>query len=506
MNIHDLFLISPGLSVIIVGLVALILDLATKNKNVLVWTTLGLLLVPLGLGALQLQMISTGYILDISSSSGLLEGKYNVDVFSVSLQMLIVFAAAITVMISGNYLTDGYKTKGEYYTLMLFSAAGMMTLVSASELILLYVGLELTGLPIALLLALTLTKSATSGALKFLVVSALSSAVMLYGMAFLFGFTGTTIIPEMSRSIMSEGSVVTLYSNTILLVAVSLIIIGIGFKLSAVPFHMWVPDVYESGSAPIVGFLSVASKAAAFALLLRIIYQVFGDIYVNWPLLISIIAAASMIVGNIMAMVQTNIKRMLGFSTIAHAGYLLIGVAAIAIVQNDSSFRLGVDGGASVLFYLATYAFANLTIFAGISVVGSRVGGDNISDYKALIRKSPQMAIMMSFALIALIGIPPTGIFVSKFYIFSAAMENELTWLVIVGVINSVISAYYYVRLIKVMFETDNTDSDDNKMDAPGLTLAAMYITTAGTIWLGVSPSWYIAILEQGISLLSGVN
>ena len=259
MNIYDLFLISPGLSVIIIGFAALIVDLVTKNKNLMVFGILVLLLIPLGLSALQLQMINTGSILDVSNSSGLLEHKYNVDVFSVSLQMLIVFAVAITVMISANYLTDQFKTKGEYYTLMLFSAAGMMTLVSASELILLYVGLELTGLPIALLLALTLTKSATSGALKFLVVSALSSAIMLYGMAFLFGFTGTTIIPEMSKSILSQGSIATLDNNTILLVAVSLIVIGIGFKLSAVPFHMWVPDVYQSGPTPIVGFLSVAS-------------------------------------------------------------------------------------------------------------------------------------------------------------------------------------------------------------------------------------------------------
>ena len=329
---------------------------------------------------------------------------------------------------------------------------------------------------------------------------------MLYGMAFLFGFTGTTIIPEMSKSILSQGSIATLDNNTILLVAVSLIVIGIGFKLSAVPFHMWVPDVYQSGPPPIVGFLSVASKAAAFALFLRIIYQIFGDIYVNWPLLIAIIAAASMIIGNIMAMVQTNIKRMLGFSTIAHAGYLLTGVAAIAVIQADKTFGLGIDGGSSVLFYLATYALANLTIFAGITLAGNRMIGDEISDYKSMIRKSPQVAIMMSFALIALIGIPPTGIFISKFYIFSAAMDSGLTWLVVIGVINSVVSAYYYVRLIKVMFQSEEDDPEDNKLDTPILTLAAMYITTIGTIWLGISPSSYISILEKGISLLSGVN
>jgi len=207
-----------------------------------------------------------------------------------------------------------------------------------------------------------------------------------------------------------------------------------------------------------------------------------------------------------MAMVQTNIKRMLGFSTIAHAGYLLTGVAAIAVIQADKTFGLGIDGGSSVLFYLATYALANLTIFAGITLAGNRMIGDEISDYKSMIRKSPQVAIMMSFALIALIGIPPTGIFISKFYIFSAAMDSGLTWLVVIGVINSVVSAYYYVRLIKVMFQSEEDDPEDNKLDTPILTLAAMYITTIGTIWLGISPSSYISILEKGISLLSGVN
>ena len=269
---------------------------------------------------------------------------------------------------------------------------------------------------------------------------------------------------------------------------------------------MWVPDVYEAGPPPIVGFLSVASKAAAFALFLRIIYQVFGDIYVNWPLMVAAIAAASMILGNVMAMVQTNIKRMLGFSTIAHAGYLLIGVSAIATVDTSNAFVLGIAGGSSVLFYLVTYAFANLTIFAGITVASSRMIGDDIANYKGMIRKSPQLTIMMSLALIALIGIPPTGIFVSKFYIFTAAMDSGLNWLVIIGVVNSVISAYYYVRLIRVMFQVDTEEIDSGKIDTPKLTLIAMYITSIGTVWMGIAPSSYIAILEQGISLLSGIN
>tara|TARA_A100001037_G_scaffold306590_2_gene353023 strand:+ start:10334 stop:11854 length:1521 start_codon:yes stop_codon:yes gene_type:complete len=506
MNIYDLFLIGPGLSVVLIGFVALVVDLLTKNKKVLVWFILALLLVPLSICVVQLQMIGGSGTLDMTLGSGTLDDVYNVDLFSIVLQMLVVFAAMITVMISSSYLPNEFSMKGEYYTLMLFSASGMMTLVSASELILLYIGLELTGLPIALLIALTLTRSAASGALKFLVISALSSAITLYGMAFLFGFTGTTIIPEMSRSIVTQGSIATLGTNTIMLVAVSLIIVGIGFKLSVVPFHMWVPDVYESGPPPIVGFLSVASKAAAFALLLRIVYQVFGDIYVNWPLIIAVIATGSMIIGNIMAMVQTNIKRMLGFSTIAHAGYLLIGVAAIATVSSGTNFTLNIDSGSAVLFYLVTYAFANLTIFAGITVGANNLQGDDISHYKSMIRKSPQLAIMMSVALIALIGIPPTGIFISKFYVFSAAVEYGLTWLVIVGVINSVISAYYYVRVIKIMFQTDLSDDESNKIETPPLTLLALYLTTAGTIWLGISPSSLIKMIEQGVALISGLN
>ena len=212
-----------------------------------------------------------------------------------------------------------------------------------------------------------------------------------------------------------------------------------------------------------------------------------------------------MSLGNLVAINQASVKRMLAYSTIAHAGYLMVGLAAV-VTQIPEGSDLVYIGPGSILFYLVAYAVTNLAAFFAIIAISSHTGSELIRDLAGMGRRSPLIALILAIALISLTGIPPTAGFMGKLFIFSAAVSSGMLLLVIIGVVNSVISAYYYVRLIKVMFETDNTDSDDNKMDAPGLTLAAMYITTAGTIWLGVSPSWYIAILEQGISLLSGVN
>ncbi|HCG91392.1 MAG TPA: hypothetical protein DEZ08_06105 [Dehalococcoidia bacterium] len=506
MNGYDIFLIAPGLSVVLIGFVILVTDLVLKNDRILWKIALALLSIPLLFCLIQFQMLDEQGTVYLAGSSGILDGKFNVDLFSICLQILLIMAVGATILISADYVQNQLGFSGEYYTLMLFSAAGMMTLVCASELILIYIGLELTSLPIALLIALKLTRSSTAAALKFLVISALSSAIMLYGMAFLFGFTGTTVIPEISQLIIQTGPNLSINSNTIFIVAVILIIVGLGFKLSIVPFHLWIPDVYQSGPTPIIGFLSVASKAAAFSLFLRIAYQVFGEVAINWTLLISILAVASMILGNIMAIIQSNVKRLIGFSTIAHAGYLLIGVASIVSIDQETNvLSLTVIGGASVVFYLIAYTFANLTMFGAVTIVGCHNKTDDLSAYKDLFRRAPQVAILMAISLIALIGIPPTGIFISKFYVFTAAMESGLTWLVIIGVVNSVVSAYYYVRIIKTIFSSDGEESEDSKIIVPLPALVSMYVSSVLTITIGVFPSVLINLLEKATSILSGI-
>jgi NADH-quinone oxidoreductase subunit N len=261
---------------------------------------------------------------------------------------------------------------------------------------------------------------------------------------------------------------------------------------------MWVPDVYQGGPTPVVAFLSVASKAAAFGLVLRFFYAGFPSLEVDWAALMAVLAAASMTVGNLAAMVQTNIKRLFGYSTIAHAGYILIGVAAVA---GASDYALGPS---SVLFYLAAYAAANLTAFFAITLISNRVDSDQIADFAGMARRSPFLAASLAFALIALIGVPPTGIFIAKIYVFTAAVDSGLAWLAILGVVNSVVSAYYYVRVIRVMFLTEPAAPE--KIPGSPLARLALLLAAAATLGLGIAPGMVLRAAESAVAVLAGVT
>jgi NADH-quinone oxidoreductase subunit N len=284
-----------------------------------------------------------------------------------------------------------------------------------------------------------------------------------------------------------------------MLLGVVLMVVGFGFKLSSVPFQMWVPDVYEGGPTPVVAFLSVASKAAAFGLVLRFFYTGFLSVEVDWAILLAVLSAASMIVGNLAAMVQTNIKRLFGYSTIAHAGYILIGVAAVAVGPEIAGL-----GPSSVLFYLVAYTAANLTAFFAITLISNRVDSDQIADLAGVARRSPFLAGSLAFALIALIGVPPTGIFIAKIYVFTAAVSNGLVWLAILGVINSVVSAYYYVRVIRVMF----LEEPEAPEKIPGSPLArlALLLAAAATLALGIAPGIVLRAAESAVAVLAGAT
>jgi NADH-quinone oxidoreductase subunit N len=283
---------------------------------------------------------------------------------------------------------------------------------------------------------------------------------------------------------------------------VALLLVGFGFKMSAAPFQMWVPDVYEGAPTPMVAFLSVASKAAAFALVLRVFYIGFDSLGGDWWVLLAGLAALSMTIGNLVAIAQRNIKRMFGYSTIAHAGYILVGVAAVATADNGSE----TFGPSSVLFYLAAYAAANLTAFFAIVCIGNRINSDEIEDYAGMLRRAPFLAIALALALIALIGVPPTSIFIAKIYIFAAAIntgESLMTWLVIIGVVNSVVSAYYYLRVIKVMFLQPAIYTE--RLGASWPVNVALGVAALSMLWLGVAPAMILGAAERAaVVLLSG--
>ena len=496
MTLHDLYLLSPELSVAGLGMLVLLIDLATSRKGYIAALAALGLTVPLALTiVLWIDMDQGGF--------SEMRGVFNtmvVDKFSLFFKMLFVGAAALVVLMSSEYANRFRRFQGEYYALILFSVSGMMLLASTLEMITIYISLELTALPIAALATFLRDGRSTEAGMKFLILSAVSSAVLLYGMVMVYGFTGTTSLPDivdrMEAISLSTGEPFGSYA---LLFGVVLIVAGFGFKIAAFPFQMWAPDVYEGAPTPVTAFLSVASKAAGFAIILRFFYLAFAneELSVEWSALVAILSAVSMSLGNLIAIQQSNIKRLLAYSTIAHAGYLMVGLAAV-------STRAPVDnalgGPSSVLFYLGGYAATNLAVFAVVIAITTRTGGELIDDLRGMGRRSPLLAAALAFGLISLIGVPPTVGFMAKVYIFGAAVNADLHWLVVVGVVNSAVSAYYYLRMVKAMYLEPAEDESPVRAGLP--TGAAIAASTAAVLFFGVYPTPLIEAARNAVDVL----
>ena len=508
MSVHDLYVISPYLAMAGAAVLIILLDLALPKKDLLPYLALAALTAPFVMSLIQFY--------DLGASANLLKGAgefstedpsillsaLSVDRFALFFNFLIIGCVALVVLASTDYVQSVERFQGEYFGLILFAATGMMLLAAATELITIYVSLELTTLPLAALTAFLLNKNSSEAGMKFLIIGAISSALMLYGMALVFGFTGSTQLAEISAAV-GQATGDTPFGNYALFVGIILMIAGFGFKLSAAPFQMWVPDVYEGGPVPVVGFLSVASKAAAFAVVLRVFFTGFFDVALDWGILIAGLAAASMVIGNLVAVVQSNIRRLFGYSAIAHAGYILVGVAA-GVKSGDGIFKapeFAAIGPDSVLFYLAAYAAANLTAFFAITMINSKINSDQISDYAGLSSRNPVLAIVLALSLLALIGVPPTGIFIAKLYIFTAAVDSGLVWLAIIGVINSAVSAYYYVRIIRIMF-TQPATSEVKITGSPAPWLA-LGLAGAAMLFMGIAPGFVMEAAQEAVKALA---
>ena len=508
MSVHDFYVISPYLAMAGAAVLIILLDLALPKKALLPYLALAALTAPFVMSLIQFY--------DLGASANLLKGAgefstedpsillsaLSVDRFALFFNFLIIGCVALVVLASTDYVQSVERFQGEYFGLILFAATGMMLLAAATELITIYVSLELTTLPLAALTAFMLNKNSSEAGMKFLIIGAISSALMLYGMALVFGFTGSTQLAEISAAV-GQATGDTPFGNYALFVGIILMIAGFGFKLSAAPFQMWVPDVYEGGPVPVVGFLSVASKAAAFAVVLRVFFTGFFDVALDWGILIAGLAAASMVIGNLVAVVQSNIRRLFGYSAIAHAGYILVGVAA-GVKSGDGIFKapeFAAIGPDSVLFYLAAYAAANLTAFFAITMINSKINSDQISDYAGLSSRNPVLAIVLALSLLALIGVPPTGIFIAKLYIFTAAVDSGLVWLAIIGVINSAVSAYYYVRIIRIMF-TQPATSEVKITGSPAPWLA-LGLAGAAMLFMGIAPGFVMEAAQEAVKALA---
>jgi len=469
-------LVLAGFAVLVIGL-----DLVMRQKGLLSSVSLSGLVIA---GGFAVAMWGGNY-------PALFNNMLAVDNFALFFKIIFLGVAFLVILASSDYVGKFARFQGEYYALVLLSALGMMLMAATTNLIAIYLALELTSISLYALVGFLKDQKSTEASLKYLLLGALASAVLLYGMALVFGFTGTTQLGEIAQALQSMPSRALLGSPGLLL-GIVLLIAGFGFKIAAVPFQMWVPDVYEGAPTPITAYLSVASKAAGFAVVLRVFFSAFGApawLSVNWGVIFAVLAVISMTLGNVVAISQTNIKRMLGYSSIAQAGYLMVGLAAVGFSAPGSFLGQG-----GVLFFLASYALTNMGAFIAIIAISNKANSDLIADYAGMGRRAPLLALALTFCLISLIGMPPAAGFMAKFYIFSAAVQNGLLWLVVIAVINSVISAYYYLRVVKVMWFGEPA-SGEKVPSSPALRLALL-ISCVGVLALGVIPGLVMGLAQ----------
>jgi len=478
----NFWLLSPELSLCCIALLVIVLDLFIEQKKILAGISLIGLIMPL---AFTIALWSWDG--EVVSFSGMLVADH----FAVFFKFLILAIAALVILASAEYVSKFAKFQGEYYALILLSAGGMMLMASTKELISIYIALELSSLSLYALVAFLKDSKSSEAGLKYLVLGSISSAILLLGMAFVFGITGTTHLDQIVDKVSILVSDGTLGDNPALLVGIILLAAGFCFKIAAVPFQMWVPDVYEGAPTPVTAYLSVASKAAGFAVILRVFYVAFHPVAADWTMLFAVLGILSMTLGNVVALTQSNIKRMLGYSSIANAGYLMVGLAAMGSIDSVS------DAQSGMLFFLGGYTLANLGLFTAIIVISGKTGSDEIDGFSGMIRRAPWLSFVMIVCLISLTGIPPAVGFMAKFYLFRAAIDAGLLWLVIIAVLNSVISAYYYLKVVKIITTGEPASNEPVPISLP--VSAALAVSFVGVLLLGILPGIVIDVAEDSI-------
>ena len=405
------------------------------------------------------------------------------DNFALFFEILFATLGILTVAVAHSYLQRRGMLEGEFHILIMAAVIGMMVLASATSLVTVFLGLELFS--IALYIACGFARgenSSQEAAAKYLLVGGFASAFVLYGMALIYGGAGTTLIPDIAKQLAASSS-----SNPLVLLGIVLMGVGFAFKVSAAPFHMWTPDVYQGAPIPVTAFMSVGTKAAAFAMIVRVFAGGLPHLAPEWQVLLAFVAATSMVVGNLMAIAQTSMKRLLAYSGIAQAGYILIGVIAG-----------GKSGLAAVLFYLFVYMFMNFGAFAVVTLLSGPEGDrDRISDLDGLRYRSPLMAILMSVFMLSLAGFPPLVGFFGKFFLFTAGVSAGYTWLVVLAVLTSVVSVYYYVRvLIPIWARPARTD----RLEVSVSSTSAIALSGAASILLGLYPTTLLIAGQLGSS------
>jgi NADH-quinone oxidoreductase subunit N len=466
----DYIRILPELILTIAGVVIMFLEAILKDSQKRIFAPLTALFLA---GALAAAVMAN------SSPGKSFNDMVIVDDFATFFRVLVIGVGLLAVFCASEYLHREKSPGGEFYALILFSIMGQCVMSASNELITIFIGLEISSIASYILAAyLRDDKRNNESGLKYFLLGSFATAFMLYGIAWIYGITGFTNLMEIRRALLVPGAP----SLTLTGMAAALMFVGFGFKISVAPFQVWAPDVYQGAPAPVSAFLTVGPKAAAFAILLRTFLTAFGPIADRWAPFMWGCALATMIVGNFAAIRQSNIKRLLAYSSIAHAGYVLVAVTAHTDV-----------GSAAAMFYLAAYAFTNFGAFAVVAhVSGKGEKYTKVDDFKGLAQRQPAMAAMLTIFLLSLIGVPLTGGFFGKFYIFKAALEAHLVWLTVLGLLNSAVAAYYYLRVLVVMYMHDPDESQD-VLPAPGAgTSIAVFGSAIGTLVLGIFPSFVL--------------
>jgi len=410
----------------------------------------------------------------------ILAGSFVVDNFALFFKGLVLLSLLLAILASVRFVGRAPYPGGEYYALLLFSGVGMLFMVSGNNLITIYVALETMALSSYVLAGYFKGEiKSTEAAMKYFILGAFSSGVLLYGLSLVYGVAGKMGLPELAKLLSS-----TERSN-LLMLGILLILAGLLFKIAAVPFHVWTPDVYEGSPTPVAAFFSVGPKVAAYAILARIFYVAFPKFHADWGLVVALVAAATMILGNVAALLQTNVKRLLAYSSIANAGYALLGVLGF-------STEWGLWG---VLVYLLAYTFMNFGAFTLVILLETKgYAGESVSDFNGLAQRNMPAAMVMLLFLLSLAGIPPTAGFIGKYYLFTAAMKAGYAWLAVLAVVMSAVSLFYYFRIASAMFFSEAAGA---KLQSSYALNAVVLICAVGTLVIGVAPQPFLAVLKS---------
>ena len=415
-------------------------------------------------------------------------GVIRSDNFALFINIVLCIVGVLTMLFSNEVIEREHLPAGEYYALTLFAICGMMMMAAATDLLVIFIALEILSLAVYVLTGIRRDSLASAeAAFKYFLLGAFSSAFFLYGIAFTFAVSGSTRIDAIGTALSAHSATAP---TTLTLLAVGLLAVGFAFKVSAVPFHMWTPDAYEGAPTIVTAFMSTGVKAAAFAAFVRVFLSPFEPLQAQWIPVLSAIAGATMIVGTVVGVVQTNVKRMLAYSSIAHGGYLLLG-----IVSANSA------GKAAILFYLLAYAVTNIGALGIVALLGSEQSDhDELRDFAGLWRSRPGLAALMTIFLLSLGGIPPTAGFIGKWYIFSAAVQEGHYWLAIIGVLTSVVSVFFYLRIVVMMYMTEGTEVVRPRL--PATAVAGLALVTIAVFYLGILPTRVLDLALDSISTI----